>query len=191
MSKIRVDVLETRDGTKTVNVADLGTATASNVANTPAGNIAATTVQAAINELDSEKVGKTGAQSMTGALTTGGLLSNSGGIGYGVGAGGTVTQATSKLTEVTLNKPTGLITMHAAPLAAGAVATFVINNTRVVDIDTVAASFFGSIPAVLSKYSIRVSTENGAAVVALKNETAGTLAEAVQFTFHIHKGTIS
>lgn len=36
-----------------------------------------------------------------------------GGLGYGTGAGGTVTQTTSKSTAVTLNKPTGLITTFA------------------------------------------------------------------------------
>ena len=42
--------------------------TATEVSNTPAGNIAATTVQTASNELDSEKVAKAG-DTMTGALT--------------------------------------------------------------------------------------------------------------------------
>lgn len=44
------------------------TPTASEISNTPAGTIAATTVQAAINELDGEKVAKAG-DTMTGALT--------------------------------------------------------------------------------------------------------------------------
>ena len=128
MSKIKVDQLETLDGTKTINIADLGAATAVSVANTPAGNIAATTVQAAINELDSEKVGKTGDQSMTGVLTAGSLLSNAGVIGYGPGAGGTVTQTTSKSTAVTLNKPCGQITMHPESMGTGAVG-FTLNNS--------------------------------------------------------------
>ena len=40
------------------------------------------------------------------------------GIGYATGAGGTVTQATSKSTAVILNKLTGAITMNAASQAA-------------------------------------------------------------------------
>ncbi len=44
---------------------------ASDVANTPAGTIAATTVQAAINALDVGKVGKTGPQTLEGSLTVG------------------------------------------------------------------------------------------------------------------------
>lgn len=58
------------------------------------------------------------------------LQSGTGGLGYGTGAGGTVTQATSKSTAVTLNKPCGQITMNNAALAAGAtVSFFMYNNT--------------------------------------------------------------
>lgn len=49
----------------------LPAATAAAISNTPAGSIAATTVQAAINELDSEKAALAGAN-FTGALTEGG-----------------------------------------------------------------------------------------------------------------------
>jgi hypothetical protein len=48
--------------------AQSGDYTATQITNTPAGNIAATTAQAAITELDTEKVAKTG-DTMTGALT--------------------------------------------------------------------------------------------------------------------------
>ena len=47
----------------------LPAATAAATANTPAGNIAATTVQGAINELDSEKVSLTGNQTIAGIKT--------------------------------------------------------------------------------------------------------------------------
>lgn len=48
----------------TISMAAVGASTAATVSNTPAGNIAATTVQAAINELDSEKL-----SSAAGAVT--------------------------------------------------------------------------------------------------------------------------
>lgn len=51
------------------------TMAASNVVNTPAGNIAATNVQTALNELDTEKVAKAG-DTMTGALTIVNSLAN-------------------------------------------------------------------------------------------------------------------
>jgi hypothetical protein len=53
------------------------------------------------------------------------------GIGYSSGAGGAVTQATSRSTGVTLSKLCGQITCNATSLAAGAEATFVVTNTRV------------------------------------------------------------
>ena len=53
-------------------------------------------------------------------------------IGYSAAAQGTVTQATSKSTAVTLNKSAGQITMNNAALAgstAGAYTTYVSNMT--------------------------------------------------------------
>jgi hypothetical protein len=54
--------------------------------------------------------------------STGGLTSPDpdGGLGYSTGAGGAITQGTSKSTAVTLHKVCGSITMHNAALAAGA-----------------------------------------------------------------------
>jgi hypothetical protein len=59
-----------------------------------------------------------------------------GSLGYGTGAGGTVTQGTSRTTGVTLSKPTGAITMFSA---AGSVvaATFTVTNTLVAATDTI------------------------------------------------------
>lgn len=50
------------------------------------------------------------------------VVDGTGGIGYQTGSGGTVTQATSKSTAVTLNKLSGRITLNAEALAAGATA---------------------------------------------------------------------
>src|SRR5262249_33804889 len=64
------------------------------------------------------------------------------GIGYqtGAGAGGTVTQATSKSTGVTLNKITGAITMNAAALAAATSVTFTVTDSSVAATDAVVAN---------------------------------------------------
>jgi len=64
----------------------------------------------------------------SGSLT---VVLPTGEMGYGTGAGGTVTQLTSKSTSVTLDKPTGQITMNNATLAAGAIAIFSCNNSVV------------------------------------------------------------
>jgi len=96
-----------------------------------------------------------------------------GGIGYGTGAGSSVTQATNRSTAVTINAPCGLITTNNASLAAEASAAFTVNNSAVelgdvvvvaqrsgsdggntaVNVTTVAAGSF----------AIRVSNNNAAA----------------------------
>jgi len=64
------------------------------------------------------------------------LVTAAGGLGYGTGSGGTVTQGTSRTTGVTLNKSNGAITMFSA---AGSVvaATFTVTNSIVAATDTI------------------------------------------------------
>jgi len=64
----------------------------------------------------------------------------SAGSGYATGAGGSVTQTTSRTTGVTLSKPCGQITTHTASLAAGATAKFTVTNTLVAAADHVDVS---------------------------------------------------
>lgn len=59
----------------------------------------------------------------------------SGGIGFGTGAGGAVTQITSITTGVTLNNHCGTITTVAASAAAGAEHVFTVTNSRVAATD--------------------------------------------------------
>lgn len=61
-------------------------------------------------------------------------------LGYGVGAGGAVTQATSRSTGVTLSRSTGAITTNNTSLAAGASATFTVTNTTIAANDVVDVS---------------------------------------------------
>jgi hypothetical protein len=69
--------------------------------------------------------------------TAGGFtISQPTGLGYGTGSGGTVTQATSRTTGVTLSKPTGAITMFSA-IGSVAAATFTVTNTLVAATDTI------------------------------------------------------
>jgi hypothetical protein len=71
-------------------------------------------------------------------ITEGAFRSNNAtsGIGYATGAGGTVTQITSRTTGVTLNKITGAITLVSA---AGSVAwqSFTVTNSAVAATDTI------------------------------------------------------
>ncbi len=68
VSDTNTDAVNSVFGRTGVVVATAGDYTGTQVTNTAAGNIAATTTQAAINELDTEKVAKAG-DTMTGALT--------------------------------------------------------------------------------------------------------------------------
>ena len=55
--------------------------------------------------------------------------------GYVTGEGGTVTQATSKSTGVTLNKKCGQITLNASSLAASTTVSFVLTNSTIAATD--------------------------------------------------------
>lgn len=70
----------------------------------------------------------------TGAVTSSGATS---GIGYATGAGGTVTQLTSRTTGVTLNKASGAITLFSTTTAAAQFDSFVVTNSAVAATDTV------------------------------------------------------
>lgn len=64
------------------------------------------------------------------------LITASGGLGYGTGSGGAVTQATSRTTGVTLNKTNGAVTLVSA---AGSTAfqSFTVTNSTVAATDTI------------------------------------------------------
>jgi hypothetical protein len=116
------------------------------------------------------------------------LVTSPAGLGYGTGSGGTVTQATSKSTGVTLNKPTGQITMNNAALLPATSVFFDVNDSLVAATDNVllTLSNFSAL-----NYTIKCFVATGKFTVVLKNETAGSLSEAVVFNFSIIKGATS
>ena len=72
-----------------------------------------------------------GAATGTSLTATGAIVSTgTAGIGYATGAGGTVTQDTSRTTGVTINKRCGAITMFSAAGSATA-ATFTVTNSTI------------------------------------------------------------
>ena len=124
----------------------------------------------------------------------GALIENSvNGIGYGVGAGGTVTQATSKSTAVTLNKPCGQITMNAGSLAAGGVVEFQLFNTTIAHKDVVLVSFAQAAGIFGASYLVWAvpAIAAGSVYIELLNRTGGALAEAVVLNFAVIKGAVS
>jgi hypothetical protein len=109
-------------------------------------------------------------------------------IGYGTGAQGTVTQATSKSTGVTLNKSAGQITMNNAALAAATNVTFTLTNSTLSAKDVLILNVSGA--ATSGAYNCWVSSMSaGSATVTLRNITAATsLSEAVVINFAIIHG---
>ena len=110
-------------------------------------------------------------------------------IGYSAAAQGTVTQATSKSTGVTLNKSMGRITMNAASLGAGASVTFTLTNNfiSVNDVVIVTVSGGGTAGAYWPYVS---SLAAGSVVIGLWNSTGGALAEAVVINFAVIHGAV-
>lgn len=103
-------------------------------------------------------------------------------LGYTAAAQGTVTQATSKSTAVTLNKSAGRITMNAASLAAGTNVSFTFNNNLISTNDVLILNV--SAGATAASYNLWVDSLNaGSASITLRNTTGGALAEAVVINF--------
>ena len=117
------------------------------------------------------------------------LVTSPNGLGYGTGAGGTVTQATSKATTVTLNKPSGRITMNAASLAAGASVFFQLNNSLFSYSSGDSLIVESNIPA---GYIVKSGGGGeGFTYIVVKNDTGNPLADAVVLTFKLLKGATS
>lgn len=105
-------------------------------------------------------------------------------LGYTANAQGSVTQATSKSTAVTLNKSAGRITMNAANLAAATNVSFTLNNSYLSSNDILILNIAAG--ATAASYNLWVdSLGTGTASITLRNTTAGGLAEAVGINFAI------
>jgi hypothetical protein len=123
----------------------------------------------------------------TSVASTGAVTSSGGGVGYATGAGGTVIQATSKSTAVTLNKASGQVTTNGASLAAAAVVSFVVNNSQVVATDTINLNLAsGNATAGAYRYWVE-AIGAGSFKIVIENRSGGALAEALVFNFAVVK----
>ena len=116
-------------------------------------------------------------------------ISPTAGIGYGTGAGGTVTQTTSKSTGVTLNAVCGTITMNGAALASATSVAFVFTNSAIAAADKVEVDHDSA--GTLCAYNICVTPAAGSATVTVRNMTAGSLSEAIVLRFFVQKAAIA
>ena len=92
----------------------------------------------------------------------------------GPATGGTVTQATSKSTGVTLNTESGQITMNNAQLNAGVEVTFTVTNSKIAATDVVVACHGSAGTA--GSYLVNANTmASGSFKVTVANVSAGSL----------------
>jgi hypothetical protein len=105
--------------------------------------------------------------------------------GYITGEGGTVTQATSKATAVTLNKKCGRITMHNASLAAATTVTFTLTNSTIAATDVLVLNHVSGGTA--GAYLLNAQAAAGSASINVRNVTAGSLSEAIVIGFAVIK----
>lgn len=118
------------------------------------------------------------------------LVTNPSGLGYGTGSGGAVTQATSKSTAVTLNKPTGRITMSNAALGAGAVVGFYLNTSLLGISDVLVVNVTNANGVNVMNYRAEAHILSaGVGFVKVTNTSGGSLSEAVVISFAIIKGS--
>jgi len=127
-----------------------------------------------------------GAATGTSLSTTGNqVISSTGKQGYATGAGGTVTQATSKATGVTLSKSTGQITLNAAALASDTTISFTLTNTVIEAGDILIMNHISAGTA--GSYLLNAQSAAGSASINVRNITAGSLSEAIVIAFAVIK----
>ena len=126
----------------------------------------------------------------TSLSTTGNqVISGSGKQGYTTGSGGTVTQITSKATGVTLNKPTGQITLNNAALAADTTVSFVLTNTVIEANDILIMNHISGGTA--GSYLLNAQSAAGSASINVRNITVASLSEAIVIAFAVIKAVVA
>ena len=140
------------------------------------------TATAAASLLDDLQVGGVSKWSVRkdGAATAAGFIkstSDTAGIGYATGAGGTVTQATSRTTGVTLNKICGEIVLVAGTISGHEADKFVLTNSAIAATDTVVVNIKSGVAAATAQYYTAnvVSVGAGSCTISVGNLDNGTV----------------
>lgn len=106
-------------------------------------------------------------------------------LGYSTDAQGTVTQATSKSTTVTLNKPAGQIIMNNATLNTITSVVFTLNNTYISAKDTVILTISSGVTYDYA-YNVWVgSLAAGSCRIVLRNISGSNLSDSVVLNFAV------
>lgn len=114
------------------------------------------------------------------------LVTTTTGLGFYTGAGGTVTQATSKATAFTLSKMCGEITTAADALNAGVIVSATWTNTLMAATDVVIISHKSG--GTIGSYTFNVACGAGSGTLSIRNNTAGNLTETLVLSFILLKG---
>jgi hypothetical protein len=107
-----------------------------------------------------------------------------GAFGY-VSGTGTVTQATNKATGVTLNSPSGQITLNGAALTADTTVSFTLTNSSITANDILILNHLSAGTA--GSYLLNAQAGAGTASINVRNITAGSLSEAIVIGFAVIK----
>ena len=130
------------------------------------------------------------ARSTSGAGDYEALVTTTTGLGFYTGAGGTVTQATSKATPFTLDKMCGQITTAADLLTHATVVSAVWTNSKIAATDVVIINHKSG--GTIGAYVFNVSCGAGTATLYItNNQTSGTLSDALVLSFVVIKGVTS
>lgn len=103
--------------------------------------------------------------------------------------GGTVTQATSKATGVTCEAMCGQITMNNASLASATSVAFTLTNSFIGANDTVIVSIASGATSLAYIASVQ-AVAAGSCSIQLRNNSGGSLGEAVVLNFSVIKNNI-
>ena len=124
-----------------------------------------------------------GAATGTSLTATGTIVSTgTAGVGYATGAGGAVTQITSRTTGVTLNKTAGAITLVSAAGSATA-ATFTVTNSTVAATDVIILNQKSG----TDLYDLMVTAVAAGSFNLTFRTTGGTTTETPVFNFAVIK----
>lgn len=126
----------------------------------------------------------------TGAVKSTNILADSS-IGFTTGNGGTVTQITSRTTGVTLNAPSGQITLVAGSISGLSSQEFTLTNSYIAATDVVLVSFGSGLTA--TTYDVTVTeTSAGSCKISVHNvNNSATPTDTPVINFVVFKGVNS
>lgn len=114
------------------------------------------------------------------------------GLGYGTGSGGTVTQLTSKATNVTINKTNGQIVTSSSIMGPGTYEVFTVTNSTVAATDTIVIHRASGGGSGTAGYTVSVeSVAAGSFVVCLENLAGTNKSDVLTLNFAVIKAVTS